>query len=82
MFDQAEEKKDRLDALAPGVRDDLEKEKRGKLSPEDRAAWEKYREALNAYKKRSEPQDRQGRKPLLQPSVDRDLERPRGGQTG
>ena len=74
MFDQAEEKKERLDALAPGVRDELEKEKRAKLSPEERTAWDEYREALDKYKKRR--RSRKGgknEKPLLQPSVDMDL---------
>ena len=38
LIEQAEEKKDQLDALAPGVRDEMEKERRSKLTPEDRAA--------------------------------------------
>jgi len=74
LIDSAGEKKDQLDALAPGVRDELEKEKRPNLPPEDRASWDKYRETLDKYKK--EKKNRQGRKsekPLLQPSVELDL---------
>ncbi|MGA2255156.1 MAG: hypothetical protein ABSG53_10880 [Thermoguttaceae bacterium] len=74
LIDQAEEMKDRLDALAPGVREDLEKEKRGKLTPEDRVAWNKYREDLVKYKKeKKDSKSGKNEKPLLQPSVDKDL---------
>ena len=71
LFDQAEERKDRLDALAPGARDELEKEKRANLTPPERATWDKYREALNKYKK--EKNSSKSGKPLLQPTVDADL---------
>ena len=74
LFDSAEAKKDQLNKLAPGVRDELEKEKRPSLTPEDRTSWDKYREALDKYK--NEQRNRKGRKsekPLLQPSVDMDL---------
>ena len=50
LFDEAEEKKDRLDALAPGVRGTIEEELRSKLTPEYRAGWDQYREALAKYK--------------------------------
>jgi len=79
LFDQAELKKDQLDALAPGVRDDLEKEKRVKLSSEERVAWDKYREALNKYKralhKYHEGPKQTGKieKPVLLAGVEKDL---------
>ncbi len=71
LFDSAEEKKDQLDALAPGVREELEKEKRPNLVPEERAVWDVYRAALDKYKQAKK--NRRGGKnerPLLQPSLD------------
>jgi len=72
LFDSAEDKKDLLDALAPGVRDQLETEKRKNLAPEERAAWDEYREALNKYKQEKRKLGKGGR-PLLLVSLDKSL---------
>ena len=37
----------------PGARDELEKEKRASLSPEEREAWDKYRADLESTSRRS-----------------------------
>ena len=73
LFDTAEEQKDRLDALAPGVRDQLEKEKRVKLSSEDRTAWDKYRQDLVKYRKEKNARKSGRNEKLLQLSVEKDL---------
>jgi hypothetical protein len=74
LLDEAEEKKDRLDALAPGVRGKIEEELRSKLTPEYRAAWDQYREALAKYReeKKQRPSGT-NEKPLLPPSVEKDV---------
>ena len=69
LFDQAEALKDRLDALAPGARDELESEKRVKLSPENRAAWDKFGQAVDTYKKEKRKGGKTER-PVLQPRAD------------
>ena len=66
LFDEAEDKKDRLDVLAPGVRDEIEKEKRAGQPPEIRAAWDKYRQELAEYKLKRKKN--KGEKLLLQPT--------------
>jgi hypothetical protein len=74
LVDRAEEKKDRLDALAPGERENLENGKRAKLEPVERAVWDKYRDDLAKYKKAK--RDRQSGKPaapVLQPALDQSL---------
>ena len=73
LFDRAEEEKDRLDAIAPGARDEIEKEKRGKLQPESRGLWDEYRQALDKYKRQNKHSVGKTAKPLLQPSLDVDL---------
>ncbi len=81
LFEQIEEKSDRLDALAPGIRGDLEKEKRASLSDGDRAAWDQYREAVAKYMK--EKKARMGsksEKPLVQPMVEVDLKERAGAR--
>jgi hypothetical protein len=75
LFAQIEAKKDRLDALAPGVREELEKEQRAKLSADERKIWDKYREDVAKYMK--ELKNRKGGKtgkPLVQPMVEVDLQ--------
>ena len=75
LFAQIEAKKDRLDALAPGVREELEKEKRAKLSADERKIWDKYREDVAKYMK--ELKNRKGgktEKQPVQPMVDVDLQ--------
>ena len=72
LYDAAEEKKDRLDALVPGVRDELESKKRDKLSPEERAVWDKYRQALDKFKIENKTRGNNGKR-LWQPDVDVDL---------
>ena len=71
LFDSAEEKKERLDAMAPGVRGELEREKRAKLAREECAVWDKYLEDLDKYKK--EKGSGKAGTFLVQPSVDVEL---------
>ena len=65
LFDSAEEQKDQLDALAPGVRDELEKEKRTTSRPEARAPGISTG-GLNKYKREKTPQ-KGGRNPSNRP---------------
>ena len=73
MFDRAEENKDRLDLLAPGVREEVEREKRAKLTAEEKTAWDEYRAALNKYKEAEKKRKGKAERPLPQPDVDRNL---------
>jgi hypothetical protein len=74
LFDQAEDLKDQLDALAPGAREDLEKEKRVKLTPAYRTDWDAYRDFLDKYRReRLKRKSEKNEKPLLQPTLEADL---------
>ena len=74
LFDSAERKKDQLDALAPGARDEVEKEKRETLASEERADWDRYRAALDRYKKQMNARKTgKNERPLVQPGVDKGL---------
>ncbi len=75
LFAQVEEKKSQLDALAPGVREELEKEKRAGLTPEYRGAWDKYRDDAAKYMKALKNRNGdKNEKPLVQPMVDTDIQ--------
>jgi hypothetical protein len=71
LFEQAEAKKERLDALAPGVRGELESEKRAKLSQEEREIWDKYRADADKY--RRQKKNKNNAQTLPQPLIDSDL---------
>jgi hypothetical protein len=81
LYDSAQEKREQLYKMVPGVREALEKERRVKLSPEEKIVWdqyradvEKYQKALEKYKaeKKKNPKGK-NEKPLLQPTLDGDM---------